>query len=101
MIKYRDEYDRGSSPDSAWEMWEGQVRKGLPYGFARYVNYNKELFIGFLNGTSFCIKGNGMLFNNFVMKYSGFYELDVTFRSKPSNDRYYSEFRNVSYEGEK
>ena len=48
MIEYADYLKEGASPEYAYRLTEGQVKKGIPHGFARVVDgYSSNVQFGY------------------------------------------------------
>ena len=87
VIRYKDTTDGGEVPDYAVIMWEGQVEKGIPKGFCRYIYGLTEIsFIGYMDGFDYTQKGMGLFFEKDKLIYSGVYEDGTNYENeRPEN----------------
>ena len=62
-------------------VWEGQLKEGLPSGFARYINPTHS-FIGYLDNLGYTKQGTGLYFKGPELQTSAFFPEGLRYRRK-------------------
>ena len=93
VIHYVSQDHHSATPGSAFQIWEGEVKGGKPFGFSRFTTAASDYsFVGYLKTWSTAQKGTGLFFRKSVLEYSGFYSDGAPVEEKPGIVMDFDEF---------
>jgi len=95
---YREKNGDGSVPEYAYYIWEGQLERGLPKGFTRYIQPTRS-FIGYLENLGYTQKGTALYFKDFELKQSAVYNEGTRFRREEPDETNKKDFTVFSQDG--
>jgi len=96
VIHYFDKENEGKQPTTAFQIWEGEVKDGKPYGFSRFISATSDYsFVGYMRNWFTTLNGTGLFFKESQLLHSGIYDDSAKIEDTPATIQELTEF--VSY----